>query len=100
MTHDEFMNEIRRMFGIIRADAYKAGFTDGVSFMSNPSIELIDAFNKAKENALSQVDDLYGRGKEYGVALEVVNAIFTDLMEAAHLRKPTKIEDFWDDEDI
>lgn len=100
MTHDEFMNEVKRMFGIVRADAYKAGFTDGISFITQPSTELAAAFNKAKDNALSQVDDLYGRGREYGVALEVVNAIYTDLMNAAHLQKPTKLEDFWDDEEI
>lgn len=100
MTHDEFMQEVQRMFGVVRADAYKAGFTDGISFISQPSTQLTDAFKKAKDHALSQVDDLYGRGKEYGVALEVINAVYTDLMQAAHLRQPSKIEDFWEDEEI
>lgn len=100
MNDDEFVNRIKSMVGSVKAEAYKAGFTDGISFITQPSTELAAAFNKAKDNALSQVDDLYGRGREYGVALEVVNAIFTDLMNAAHLQQPTKLEDFWDEEEL
>lgn len=100
MTHDEFMNEVKRMFGMVRADAYKEGFTDGIAFITEPSTQLTNAFNKAKDHALSQIDEHYGRSREYWIATEVINAIYTDLMEAAHLRKPTKIEDYWEDEEI
>ena len=100
MNKDELLAQIKQIFNESRAEAYKAGFTDGIAFITEPSTQLTDAFNKAKYHALSEIEEHYGRGREYWVATEVIKAIYTDLMNAAHLRKPTKIEDYWEDEEI
>jgi hypothetical protein len=61
MNHDDFVNDIKKIVGDARQDAYKTGFTDGINFIKSS----------------------------------------LHLKEAAHLQKPTKIEDFWDgDEDL
>lgn len=98
MTHDEFMNQIKHMLGEIRSDAYKAGFQDGVRFAAEPSDSLIAAVDKAKTFVLSQVDTIYGMGKEYKLVSDCLEAVMTDLKNAAHLVKPKSMQDFWDDE--
>lgn len=98
MTHDEFMNEVKRMFSVIRADAYKAGFTDGVAFVTEPSENLLKATDKAVDHVLNQVKDLYGMGKEYKVVKECLDAVLYDLKAAAFLDKRKPMSDYWDDE--
>ena len=94
----DIMNQISVLIGQEKASAYKEGFQDGVRFVTAPSESLIHAVEKAKDNVLSQVDNIYGRGKEYNVALECLNAVIVDLKQAAHIIEPKTMQDFWNDE--
>jgi hypothetical protein len=94
----EIIDQIKTLIGHEKAGAYKAGFQDGVRFVTEPSESLIHAVEKAKDNVLSQVDNIYGQGKEYNVALQCLNAVIIDLKQAAHIIEPKTMQDFWNDE--
>lgn len=98
MDNDEFVNRIKSMVGSVKAEAYKAGFTDGIAFVTEPSESLISAAEKAERHVMEQIDHLYGRGKEYKITLEAIRAVIHDLKTAAHLEKPKPMSYYWDDE--
>lgn len=98
MNNDEFLNEIKSMLGSVKAEAYKAGFTDGIAFVTEPSESLIKATDKAVDHVLNQVQDLYGKGKEYKVVKECLDAVLYDLKAAAFLDNRKPMSDYWNDE--
>lgn len=98
MNNEEFVNEIKSMLGSVKAEAYKAGFTDGIAFVTEPSENLLKATDKAVDHVLNQVKDLYGMGKEYKVVKECLDAVLYDLKAAAFLDKRKPMSDYWDDE--
>lgn len=98
MNNEEFVNEIKSMLGSVKAEAYKAGFTDGIAFVTEPSESLLKATDKAVDHVLNQVKDLYGMGKEYKVVKECLDAVLYDLKAAAFLDKRKPMSDYWNDE--
>ena len=98
MNKDELLAQIKQIFNESRAEAYKAGFTDGIAFVTEPSENLIKATDKAVDHVLNQVKDLYGMGKEYKVVKECLDAVLYDLKAAAFLDKRKPMSDYWNDE--
>lgn len=98
MNNDEFVNQIKSMVGNVKAEAYKAGFTDGMAFVTEPAENLVSAAEKIEQHVMSQIEDLYGRGKEYKITLEAIKAFVDDLKAGAFLEKPKPMSYYWDDE--
>lgn len=99
MKPDDIMAQMERLIGLEKAKAYKAGFTDGLAFVSEPKDNIYKAMDKAVNHVLEEVAWLYGQGKEYKVVKECLDAVIYDLKATAHLEKPTRpMSDYWDDE--
>lgn len=79
MAYDDFVAGVQRLVGDERGKAYKEGFTHGVQFAENSTNSTLTIIHRAFDNVLSQVYHEYGRGKEYKMLVECLNAIRDDI---------------------
>ena len=79
MAYDDFVAGVQRLVGDERGKAYKEGFTHGVQFAENSTNSTLTIINRAFDNVLSQVYHEYGKGKEYKLLVECLNAIRDDI---------------------